>query len=364
MTGFKIIILTLFFAHLSLVAFSQTATKESIREIDRIMIEFVKDDGFNGVILLARNNEILYSNAFGKASFEWDIPNAVDTRFKIASITKTFTAVLVLHLAEKERLSLSDKITDYLPDYPTETGDKINIEHLLTQTAGIPDYLEIPDFLSTLALQEHDRHSFPKFFQDMDLEFEPGTDWSYGNSEYYLLGLIIERVTGMSYEEAMQTYILNPVGMQNTGFAQTGKVVPKLASGYMKKNNQFILAPFIHSSVCFSAGMMYADALDLLRFMQALYTKESILSREYLDILISKKVPDYGCGVFVGRQNINGVDVPVYVHLGSINGYASQITYFPDNKYTVILIDNTQQCVSRIYFAIRDKLPGFGSIAN
>ncbi len=149
-------------------------SSESAKKIDAALSTLYEYGMFNGVVLAAKGDDIIYHEAFGIANFEWNIPNSTDTRFKIASITKAFTATLVICLLEAGKLSMDDVITDHLPDYPTSPGDRITVEHLMVQSAGIPDYLKLPGFLEEIAIREHDRYEFFQHFADLDLEFEPG----------------------------------------------------------------------------------------------------------------------------------------------------------------------------------------------
>lgn len=355
----KIILPLAFVILFALPASSQSVdANRAANEIDSLMSVITEYQLFNGAILVSEEDEIVYKDAFGKASFEWGIPNTTDTRFLIGSITKTFTAVLTLRLVELDKLNLDDVITDHIEDYPPDTGDQITIEHLLVQSSGIPDYIELPNFLTTKALQQHDRHEFPKFFADLDLEFEPGTDWNYGNSGYYLLGLIIENVTGMDYEKAMDKYILEPIGLENTGYAGSSTIVENLADGYINTPAGFQKAPYIHSSAAFSAGMMYSTVKDLFKWTRSLYAGEVIQSDEYFINMITPQKEDYGFGIFIGEQRIGNHQELVFGHAGTINGFSAQLTYLSDSDYTIIIMDNTQQCTSRIYFAIRDLLFG------
>lgn len=327
-------------------------------ELDSLMNVFYEYDLFNGVILAAEEDEIIYYSAFGKANFEWEISNQTDTRFKMASITKVYTASLILHLVERGMLSLDDVITDHLPDYPSSAGDRITLEHLLVQSAGIPDYINLPGFLSTQAKLTHDKHEFVDYFAHLDLEFEPGTDWNYGNSGYYLLGLIVEEVTGMSYEDAMEQYILEPLGLDDTGYAATGKVIERLAGGYVKTPEGYEKASFFHSSAGFSAGMMYATAEDMFRWTRALAEGKIIRNPYHLQNMVTPQMEDYGFGMFIGEQQIGDRNELVFSHSGNVNGFTSQLSYFSDSDYTLIIMDNTQQCASRIFFAVREVLFG------
>lgn len=326
--------------------------------IDSLMHVFHDYGMFNGAVLAAEEDEIIYKSAFGKANFEWGIPNKTDTRFKIASITKAYTASLVLHLDELGKLSLDDVITDYLSEYPAETGNRITLEHLLVQSAGIPDYITQSDFLSTEAKLHHDKREFIKKFAHKDLEFEPGTDWNYGNSGYYLLGLIIEEATGMSYASAMEKYILKPNELHNSGYAASEKIIDQLAEGYVRTPEGFEKAPYFHSSAGFSAGMMYSTVEDMFRWTRALASGDIVRHPYHLQNMITPQMEDYGFGFFIGEQRIGDRNELVFSHSGNINGYSSQLSYFSDSDYTLIIMDNTQQCTARIFFALREVLFG------
>ncbi len=355
----KIILLIITVLLLAFRVNSQTPNADRLsHEMDSLMTAISEYELFNGAVLVAEEDDVVYKNAFGKANFEWGIPNTTDTKFLIGSITKTFTAVLTLRLVELEKINLDDVITDHLEDYPSETGDKIKIEHLLVQSSGIPDYIELHDFLSTKALQEHDKDEFPKFFADLELEFEPGTDWNYGNSGYYLLGLIIEEVTGVNYDEAMQKHILEPAGLENTGYAWSSEIIENLAAGYVTTPEGIENAPYIHSSAGYSAGMMYSTVEDLFEWTRRLNSGDVIENDHYFINMITPQKEDYGFGIFVGEQRIGDHYELVFGHAGTINGFSSQLTYLSDSDYTIIIMDNTQQCTSRIYFALRDLIFG------
>ena len=325
-------------------------------KIDSLLNQFHEYSLFNGVLLAADGDEIIYHGARGKANLEWDIPNNTNTRFKIASITKAYTASLVLHLVERDKLSLSDVITDHLTHYPSSQGDQITIEHLLVQSAGIPDYITEDNFLSEKAKLEHDKNEFIYHFAHKDLEFEPGSDWNYGNSGYYVLGLIVQEVTGMRYDQAMDKYILDPLGLEDTGYAASDSVIDRLASGYVKTPRGYEVPPHFHSSAGFSAGMMYSTAEDMFKWTRALGEGKLIQDPYHLQNMITPQFEDYSYGLFVGEQRIGNRRELVFSHSGNINGFSSQLSYFSDSDYTLIILDNTQQCTARIYFAVREVL--------
>ena len=205
----------------------QTAT-----QIDELMKKYYDYGQFNGAILVAEKGKVVYAKGLGLANMEWSMPNQPDTKFRIGSITKQFTATLILQLVEEGKLKLDGKITDYLTDYRKDTGDRVTIHHLLNHTSGIPSYTSRPDFRTAIMRNPYKITDFVKQLTSGDLEFEPGSKFSYNNSGYVLLGAIIEKVTGKSYETVLTERILKPLGMTNSGYDSTSPLLPKRASGY------------------------------------------------------------------------------------------------------------------------------------
>ena len=154
-------------------------------------------------MLVAENGEIIYKNGFGQANIEWNIPNKPDTKHRLASISKQFTAMAIVQLVAENKLALDQPITTYLPDYPKATGDSVTIHHLLTHTSGIPNYTSFPNYREVMRAP-HSTMELVSLFADLPLEFSPGEQFAYSNSGYVLLGVIIEKITGKSYEQVLQ----------------------------------------------------------------------------------------------------------------------------------------------------------------
>ena len=183
------------------------------KEIDGLLKQYYDYGQFNGSVLVADKGKIIYEKGFGMANMEWAIANQPDTKFRIGSITKQFTAALVLQLVEEGKIKLDAKLTDYLTDYRKDTGDKVTIHQLLNHTSGIPSYTDNREFFREHSRDPYGVADFVKKFASGDLEFEPGSKFSYNNSGYTLLGAIIEKVTGKSYETVLTERILKPLGM-------------------------------------------------------------------------------------------------------------------------------------------------------
>jgi len=257
-------------------------------KIEALLNEYSKFKVFNGSALVAEDGKVIYKNGFGLANMEWNIPNTADTKFRVGSVTKQFTAMLIMQLVEEGKLKLDVPVTTYIPDYPKDKGDKITIHHLLTHTSGIPNYTGLSTF-GDIMRDPITPEELVKSFLDLPLEFEPGEQFSYSNSGYILLGYIIEKVTGKSYEDNLKERIFEPLGMKNSGYDHNEEIISKRASGYDKAGPDYFNTRYIDMSVPYSAGAIYSTVEDLYLWDQALYT-EKLLSQKYMDKIFTPYV--------------------------------------------------------------------------
>jgi CubicO group peptidase (beta-lactamase class C family) len=190
------------------------------------------DGDFSGAVLVARDGKILYENAFGYANREWSIANDLGTKFEIGSMTKQFTALLVLQFVNEGKIRLDGSISDYLPYYRKDTGRRVIIAELLSHTSGIPDFLSQPSFLGGSASRAHyGVQEFATQYCSGDLLFAPGTRFGYSNSGYFLLGAMLEQVSGSSFERLLQDRILTPLKMKDSGYVHPETVLSHRAAG-------------------------------------------------------------------------------------------------------------------------------------
>ena len=325
-------------AHNTTVALAQTHAAK-IQEVLELAHKYRQ---FNGTALVAENGKVIYKGAFGLANMEWNIPNTPETRFRLGSITKQFTATLTLQLVEQGKIKLDGKITDYLTDYRKDIGDKVTIHQLLTHTSGIPSYTSQPGFFENVSRNPYKVTDFVKKYASGDLEFEPGSKFNYNNSGYFLLGAIIERVTGKRYEEVLKEKIFDPVGMKNTGYDHHDTLIQKRATGYVKTLDGYLNSPYLDMSIPYAAGSMYSTVEDLYLWDQALYT-EKVLSAHSKELMYKPFLDDYAYGWSVTNASYkqNGQPVQIIRHGGGINGFSTMIVRLVNQKNLIVVLDNT-----------------------
>jgi CubicO group peptidase (beta-lactamase class C family) len=203
------------------INFAQT----KVEQIEELLSTCEAYGKFNGSVLVSDQGKVLYKKGFGLANMEWDIPNQPNTKHRLGSITKQFTAMLILQLVAEGKLDLKAPITTYLPDYPKTSGDVITIHHLLTHTSGIPNYTAFPKFMEDESRNPYTPEEFLKTFADKALDFTPGDKFSYSNSGYFLLGVLIEKLAGKSYEKMLQDKIFIPLNMKDSGYDNHGDIL-------------------------------------------------------------------------------------------------------------------------------------------
>jgi len=325
-----------------MVSCAQTKTDK----IDKLLSAYSEYGNFNGSVLVAEKGEIIYKKGFGMADMEWDIPNQANTKHRLGSITKQFTAMLIVQLASENKLDLQAPVSTYLPDYPKKNGDIITIHHLLTHTSGIPNFTSFPSY-QDMQRNPYRPGEIVKFFADSALEFTPGSNFAYSNSGYILLGVLIEKITGKPYEQVLQEKILTPLKMVNTGYDHNRTNLKNRASGYERNGRTFLNANYVDMTTPFSAGALYSTVEDLYLWDQALYT-DKLLPKKYMDLIFQKYIPTgeragYGYGWFMDERPIGKSSdrIQTISHSGGINGFSTLITRMPTEKSLVVLLNNT-----------------------
>ena len=310
------------------------ANQDSVAgKIDRYMDALVKLDRFSGAILVARDGHIVHERGYALANVEWGVPNQPDTRFRIGSLTKQFTATAILMLQEQGKLHVADRICAYIRPCPA-TWQPITIHELLTHTSGIPDYVEFPDFARTQMIPTTPG-ALVERFRRRPLRFVPGSRFEYSNSGYVTLGLIIERVSGESYAVFLRHHILDVLHLVNTGYDSQAAIIEYRAQGYVKRSDTLINAPPIDPSVAYAAGALYSTVRDLMTLDEALYS-DQLISRDSRRAMftVNKGVVGYGwaIGTLFNRR--------IEHHNGEISGFVSNIARFPDQHVLIVVLSN------------------------
>ncbi|HKE57936.1 MAG TPA: serine hydrolase [Pyrinomonadaceae bacterium] len=322
---------------------------EKTAKIQEVLSLAHKYRQFNGSALVVEKGKVIYRGAFGMANMEWGIPNTPETKFRLGSITKQFTSMLTLQLVEQGKIKLDARLSDYLPDYRKDVGEKVTIHHLLTHTSGIPSYTDQAGFFENVSRNPYKVADFVKKYTSGDLLFEPGSKFAYNNSGYFLLGAIIERVTGKPYEQVLKENILDPVGMKNTGYDHYETIIQKRAAGYSKTIDGYTNANYLDMSIPYAAGSLYSTVDDLYLWDQALYT-DKLISAQSKELMYKPFLQNYAYGWVVRNASFkeNDKPVPTISHGGGINGFATNITRFPDEKSLIVILDNTGQNTQRL----------------
>ena len=304
-------------------------------KVDAYIQAAIEHEQFSGTILIAKDGAPILSKGYGMANYELGVPNSPKTVFKIASLTKQFTAMAIMQLQERGKLNVNDKACRYLDACPA-AWQAITIHQLLTHTSGIPNFSSNPDWDEKISIQPFTRKGFVDVFRDAPLEFVPGEKFKYSNSGYYLLGLIVERASSKSYADFLRDEIFQPLGMNSSGLEDSRRLVPNLASGYYWSMNSFIKAPYMHLVSSYGNGGLYSNVGDLLLWDSALYT-DKLVSRKSRDEMFTPDKKEYGYGWRIGKK----FDRPTTEHSGSSNGFSTFILRFPSEHVTVIVLSNS-----------------------
>ncbi|NNF67273.1 MAG: beta-lactamase family protein [Gammaproteobacteria bacterium] len=298
-------------------------------------------EGPGATVILVRDGEVLFRGAAGMANLELAVPMEPDHVLRIGSITKQITAAAILLLQDRGELDVTDDITKYLPDFPTH-GERITIAHLLSHTSGIFSFTDIPGYWrGDLIRTDHSVEQMIGLFADQPLQFPPGSDFSYSNSGYTLLGAIIERVSGKSYAEFLRTEMFEPLGIADTQYDGL-QVVNRRASGYQhNSDDQYVNALPISMTHAYAAGAILSTVDDLARWNAALFdgrllSDESLSAMTTANRLTDGTMTEYGYGLYVRERD----GYRTIGHTGGIHGFSTSALWLPDECiYAAVLVN-------------------------
>ncbi|MFT0716585.1 serine hydrolase domain-containing protein [Flagellimonas lutimaris] len=311
-----------------------------VQSIDNIVAPYINSNGPGLSLLVMEKGEELISKGYGLASLELNVENDPEMIYKIGSLTKQFTATAILKLEEDGKLSIKDDIRKYLPDYP-DHGYKITIENLLNHTSGIPSFTDRSD-ISDIEKTELTPNQLIALFKEEPLEFPSGEKYSYSDSGYVLLGLLIERLSGVTYEKYITQNLFSKAELNNTFCDNPEKLIMNRVPGYTLDSLGFKPAQYMTMKVPFAAGNLISNVNDLYTWTKTLH-KGEIISKEQLSKMFtsaqvtSGEYTGYGFGTFVKTF----ADQRVYFHDGWIYGFISSQFYFPESDIFIAVMSNS-----------------------
>ena len=326
----KIILLLVLFG----IAFT-TQSQEITQKIDSLLVSYSKIYRFNGTALVYRKGKLILEKGYGYQNINNKVPNTSSTIFQVGSITKQFTATVILKLVEDNKLTLQDRLTKYFPDYPR--GNEITITHLLSHTSGIYEYFRNPEYHLTKREKPLTKEDRITLFKDKPMDFNPGTAFFYCNSGYELLGLIIEKITHKPYEQVVREMILKPLKMKNSGFDFVGLKSNLKAKPYnMYSKNKITESIPWDSTATYAAGSMYSNAKDLYLWNEGLL-KNKIIKKSTLEKAYTPILNDYGYAWWIETL----YDKRVVSHGGNVDGFTSHFIRVPEDDICIVLLNNT-----------------------
>jgi CubicO group peptidase (beta-lactamase class C family) len=319
-------------------------------KVDAYIDSFTKGNNFNGTILIEQNSKILFHKSFGYANFAFKVPNTTNTRYKVASITKAFTSVLVLKLVEQGKIDLNNTISRYLPDYKGPAGTRVTVKQLLNMTSGLKNMDDNASSMEAVLKNGIPQYQLPftsdqlleKFCSD-SLISEPGKKFDYNNADYIILGKIIEKVSSKTFEQVLKDEILSPLKMLNSGLLSQEKRVDKLADSYFYRDDLQMLVNDlpVYMENWYAAGAMYSTTEDILRFSSALFSGR-LLKKETLKLMFTAGLEEYGLGVWIYQDyDINGKMFTIVKRPGSIMGAQTMLFHILEEGSTIIILSNT-----------------------
>jgi len=310
-----------------------TCVAQEAARFDEVIKPYVDAHRFMGSVLVARGREVVFEKSFGSANLEWNIPNSPTTKFRLGSITKQFTAASILLLEERGKLKIDDPVKTYLPDAPA-AWDQITIFNLLTHSSGIPNFTSFPNYRSIEPFATTPEQ-LVALFRDKPLDFAPGEKYVYSNSGYVLLGYLIEKIAGQSYESFVQQNIFTPLGMKDSGYDSNSAIIEHRAAGYTLTPKGFTNAGFINMTIPFSAGALYSTTEDLLRWEQGIFGGK-VVSPASLKKMTTPFKGGYAFGLLI-KSNDGRTAI---FHNGGIEGFNTAMAYYPDSMVAVIVLGN------------------------
>jgi CubicO group peptidase (beta-lactamase class C family) len=324
----------LYFSMLALASIDEQQPLGKSIQVDNIFNSIIKPDAPGAAVMIIRDGKVLHRKGYGLANLELDVPVTPKTKFRLCSLSKQFTAMAIMQLHDRGLLDMDDPVIKYLPDCIKWEG--VTIRHLLNHTSGITSFPKPKSW--------QEPYTFEKMietFKDEPLEFNPGERFSYSNNGYDIMGYIIEKVTGKTYETYMKENIFEPLGMMDSGCDYCSPIIRSRASGYEFKDDEPVNPYFYDTSLLIASGGLYSTAEDMYLWDQALYTEKLVKALTLEQAFTPGKLNDgsltsYGFGWMIHDYfGLRELD-----HLGGQPGFSSYIGRYIDQRFTVIILSN------------------------
>ncbi len=317
-----------------------------VSSIDSLLDHCHNNRLFNGVALVAQGDSVLFESTYGYAVMEWDIPLTIDTKFRIASCTKQFTAMLIMQLVAEKKIQLHVPIATYLPEIKNSIVDSISIHHLLSHTSGLPSWKKLANGDLSYWYSDISKNDIMTKLESSKLAFSPGSRFQYGSIGYPLLSVIISSIDKSPYPEVLNQRILQPLAMNNSGYNQIYELKKNYAFAYENWDFGYNVSEFYNPSHAIGASGMYSTLHDLLTWSRAL-TKNVLLNDSLTQLMFTpvtyRHYEGYGYGWYIGHYEFaeNGKRIYYQQHSGGMPGHTSLITRIPEKELTVVLLNNT-----------------------
>ncbi|WP_342118085.1 serine hydrolase domain-containing protein [Pseudoduganella sp. OTU4001] len=321
------------------------AKADRAADLDRVAKAYHAIGQLDGSVLVADQGKVVYHRAFGLANREWNIPHGTDTAFRVASLTKQFTATMIMQLAEQGKLRLDDPIGKYVPELNADTGKRVTLHQLLNHTSGIVDYANFPGFWAKRLGEKVPKEDFLAIM-NRPLEFEPGSQGHYSSSNYTLLGWVIEKQTGKPFGAALDEMVLRPRGMDRTAYDAPDRIIPRKASGYVRALGGYQPAAPLWIPNIGAGGGVVSTTGDFFKLDRAL-AGTALLKPESKKLMFTSYINDdvwgdlgYGYGWLIGTRTIAGKPRLVHEHGGNGNGFRTLVTRYPEEGKLVVIFLN------------------------
>ena len=339
-------------------AVSNVSNEDLARYADELFAKTYPAGEPGAAVLVAKDGQVVLRKGYGMAHLELGVPIQPEMVFELGSITKQFTGAAILMLQERGQLSVEDEVTKYLPDYPTH-GQKITIDHLLTHVSGIPSYTGLPEWLPRVR-EDLTVQQLVDMFKDKPLEFNPGEKWAYNNSAYILLGAVIEKVSGKTYEDFIEQEIFAPLGMKSSRYGHQREVTPGRVTGYDKADDGYQIAEYLSMTQPYAAGSLMSTVDDLAIWAEALSGGKVIKKESLARMTTPAKLASGGSTHYAYGLGISDEDgTRIIEHGGGIFGFVTDLLHVPDQRLVVVVLsNNTSQEPAPLAYRVARKALG------